>query len=1291
MRKQLMLCFIVFIQLNIIFAQSSIAQIPQRPNRIDSEGLRQGEWTILYDAKWKETKNPNQVEYYRMIEYQDDKPVGKVYDYYKNGQIQMEATLLADRPESIYEGEAIWYRENGSTEVLRRYENGKKVEELYYNEAGEIIKQPKSEIDIALEHYDNQEYTKALSILEKYREVLEEGLKDEPEQLKKFYFVLATCYKETGRQKEYKALIPYIQPQEDSLQALNQAGMQAYQSGDYQSYAQEENWESLIGKGNLSLTSRDYDNSRVYLEKAKIQADKEFGKEHKNYAITCNVLAQLSFAQGHLSDAKARLLEARESLLKAKITNDTTYAQVLSNLAYIYLKEDNYKDSEALLLQAREILINVVGKEHTGYASCVGKLGSLYYNTDEYKKAELFYIEAKDTWFKNRGRESMGYAMSCNNLGALYLKEGLYEKADTVFQEANDVFAVALGKEHPVYATSLNNLAELYRQLGRFSKSETLHLEAIKILAKTIGKNHPEYATSLNNLALLYQAKSQYSKSESLLLESKEIRKVQLGLAHVDYAESCNNLAVLYKAMGRFTEAEELYWEALKNMGKVLGKEHTKYAILCSNLAGLFMENKSYSKADSLYQIALKIINSKFKNKHYLSSSIKIGLALLKKKQGIYSEAEEFLNQSIKADKINFGEYYPELAYSYNNLASLSEAQEKFKEAEQAFLNSLNIYEVSGNIKSVDYAITCGNLASLLQAQGFYDKAFKFFKKSSHTFINQINNNFINLSEKERRIFFNSLNHYFEIYNSFTLKAHHQFPNLTSWLYNNNLMLKGLLFQSTQKIRNQVLASDDTTLIQLFHTWQDQREYLGYVYTLSKPEKQKQGIDQKELEAKVNTLEKELSTKSQAYAQLTDNTRYTWQDIQARLQPGEAAIELIRTRYYDKKWTDSVLYIALIVKPETKAQPEMLVLPNGNELEGKHLKNYKKLIEGKKSTQSLYQPYWQAIKEKLKGVQKVYLSPDGVFHQINLGTLMNPETRQYVMDETNIHLLGSTQDLVQKQIYQPQAQSSVIIGDPRYYLDIKSHQNQVAKYRGIADDPDFYLLRDALVNTDFYALPKTKAETASIYKMLKNSDPQVQLYQDSLALEEVVKKVQNPRVLHIATHGKFFESTKEDTPSVMKNFSDLDDAREILKVRNNPMMRSGLAFAGVLKYARNKEAYDPELPIEDGFLTAFEAQNLNLDGTELVVLSACETGLGDVQNGEGVYGLQRGFQAAGAKAVLMSLWTVDDGSTQELMTIFYQKWLNGQSKRDAFQAAQQSLRAKYKSPYHWGAFVLIGN
>lgn len=211
------------------------------------------------------------------------------------------------------------------------------------------------------------------------------------------------------------------------------------------------------------------------------------------------------------------------------------------------------------------------------------------------------------------------------------------------------------------------------------------------------------------------------------------------------------------------------------------------------------------------------------------------------------------------------------------------------------------------------------------------------------------------------------------------------------------------------------------------------------------------------------------------------------------------------------------------------------------------------------------------------------------------------------------------------------------------------------------------------------SLPGTQKEVKMVTQLLAGNQVAVNEYMDRRATEAEIKAVDNPGILHIATHGFFLPDITMLHGQTFAGF----DAR---KMKQNALLRSGLLLANSQLAINGVRTPD----MEDGILTAFEAMNLNLDDTELVVLSACETGLGEIRNGEGVYGLQRAFQTAGAKSVLMSLWRVDDAATQELMTEFYKNWLGGDDKRTAFSKAQTTLRRKYKLPYYWGAFVLVG-
>ncbi|MCS6796673.1 MAG: CHAT domain-containing protein, partial [Raineya sp.] len=315
----------------------------------------------------------------------------------------------------------------------------------------------------------------------------------------------------------------------------------------------------------------------------------------------------------------------------------------------------------------------------------------------------------------------------------------------------------------------------------------------------------------------------------------------------------------------------------------------------------------------------------------------------------------------------------------------------------------------------------------------------------------------------------------------------------------------------------------------------------------------------------------------------------------------------------------------------------------------------------------------------------VYFSADGVYHQLNLATLYNTATKKFLGEELEIQLISTARDyldLGKKQLQkQTQAYKLYLFGYPDFAnkspkVNSKGEDRSLVDVALVSRIDKKQRFFDELSGSVTY-LPGTKKEVAGIEQLAKRANYQVETYLAESASEENLKAVVSPSVLHIATHGFFIESQEHDR----------NTRTEEQKFFDNPLLRAGLLLAGAEVTLRKEQL----LTKENGILTAQEAMNLDLQGTDLVVLSACETGLGEIKNGEGVFGLQRALQEAGARSVLMSLWKVDDAATQEMMTLFYENLLiKKQDKRTAFANAQNTMKKKYKYPYYWGAFVMVG-
>jgi CHAT domain-containing protein len=476
-------------------------------------------------------------------------------------------------------------------------------------------------------------------------------------------------------------------------------------------------------------------------------------------------------------------------------------------------------------------------------------------------------------------------------------------------------------------------------------------------------------------------------------------------------------------------------------------------------------------------------------------------------------------------------------------------------------------------------------------------------------------------------------------------------------LYNFSLASKGWLLNNSKKIRQQIMASKNAELIAKYDQWEVIKNKVAHAANMALEERISNNINLEQLQSFSNELEKEISLKSEAFNLSLKTPLVTWKNIREKLKAGEAAIEILRTNYYKK----DTLYLALIITSQTKDYPDMVVLSNGRQLETRYFNFYKNAIKNEQLDSYSYNQFWKPITEKLGGITKAFVSADGVYHQLSLNTLLNPETKKYLGEEIDIQQVTSTRDILsfKRTISNKHIGTAVIIGNPAYTLA----QQTTATINHEASSQSRSLSQFANMNVP--PLPGTQVEVNRILGILDKQHWKTVVFTKETATEENAKTVNNPNLLHIATHGFFIQDPQDS---------------------GEPMLRSGLVLAGAVSYFKSENK-----PLgEDGILSAYEVTSLNLDSTEMIVLSACETGLGDVAAGEGVYGLQRALKVAGAKSILISMWSVSDLATQELMSLFYENWITTGNKREALRAAQQSLRVKYPAPFYWGAFVMVG-
>jgi CHAT domain-containing protein len=540
-------------------------------------------------------------------------------------------------------------------------------------------------------------------------------------------------------------------------------------------------------------------------------------------------------------------------------------------------------------------------------------------------------------------------------------------------------------------------------------------------------------------------------------------------------------------------------------------------------------------------------------------------------------------------------------------------------------------------------------LGILYWKKGDLAKAYPYLNNATNKSLEFINNYFPPMSEAEKTKYWDILQPRFQRFYNYAIDASSSNPTVIKDVYNYQIATKALLLNSTNKVKKAILESGDQSMINEYVSWIGQKEALARYYALSKEELTQQKIDLVALEKEANTTERSLSQRSSDFAKGYNVEQIHLADVSTQLQDSEAIVEIIRVRTFDKDFTDESRYLALVLT-KGSAQPTMVVLENGNQLETRYAKFYKNAIQQKIPDEYSYAQYWSRLESHLVGKKTIYISPDGVYNQINVNTLKKTEG-DYILNQFDVVIIGNSKDLIAlkgKKI-QAQKKDAFVLGFPDY-------------------------------GGNAVALPGTKVEIDGINKILTTNGYKVAKYEQKNATETSVKALKGPSLVHIATHGYFLADADLKGNDALGVNAD--------NAKNNPLLRSGLILSGV-QSSTDKSNSDLQSN-DNGVLTAYEAMNLSLEGTDLIILSACETGLGDVRAGEGVYGLQRAFLVAGASTLIMSLWKVDDAATQVLMTNFYTNLAKGGSKAKAFRQAQLQLMTKYKDPYYWGAFMMMG-
>lgn len=1071
-----------------------------------------------------------------------------------------------------------------------------------------------------------------------------------------------------------------------------------------------ESFESSISLNNLSTYYSDLGKYKKAIELAiaaiSIQ-ERTVAKTSPDYTASLNNLAGYYSLSGNYAEA-IRLATEILNLDEIIFGNEhPSYAIALSNLAAYKSAIGEYSEALELEKNASIIYEKTLGKDHLTYARSLSSIANYNSILGNYKEAISLNTETLKIYEKTLGKEHPTYALSINSLAELQVHIGNYPMATKLFTQALETAKKSLGPNHSAYATILHNMATCISILGDDRKAITLEKEALSIREKALGKESDAYSVSLHSLAVLNSSTGNYVEAIKYETESLNIIKKTLGKNHKSYSTGSSCLASYYSALGNYEEAIKLDSEALYTIEQTFGKSHPDYANILSNLANDYYYYGNYVEASRLGHEALNIREKVLGTQHPDYAEALSNVSMFNISLGNLAEAKRQIMEASKIFQITFGQESHNYSIMLHKLALCNALQHNFSESIRLEKEVLKIFAKTIGKNHPDYRLALNDLTF------YYFNSKDYINTAQQAILTTeecnkiVFSTFTDLTSHERTLFWNKYSNWYNYYLPM-FSYYISEPELSVATYNGALLAKELLLNADREMSQLILESNDKAFIQEYRDLQFNKTIL---YKMLQKPKKEHITDIDSIHRIVRKQEKELITKSKVYGDYTRNLQITWKEVQKKLNKEDIAIEFLAF----PAGKDSIIYAALILRPETTS-PKMIPL-----FERKQLSNINK--KDFYTTPTLSQLIWKPLEKELKGIKNVYFAPAGQLHNIAIEHLPSSDST-FIAEQINFYRLSSTRQLVMIKD-KSHIKEAVLYGGLKYDADTTALVVENKKYTDIPRDlniqhtfyPDSLNLRDGAKY-----LPATKIEAEQIKQALENTRLQPALYMDLRGTEESFKALsgKNISMLHIATHGFYWTETEARQTKDL-DFLMMGDNNQSRYVEDKALTRSGLLLSGA-----NIALKGNPLPegLEDGILTAKELAGLDLRGLDLVVLSACQTGLGEI-TGDGVFGLQRGFKKAGANTLLMSLWKVDDNATQLLMTQFYKNLLAGKSKFESLREAQKYVRdyeveiettpdkrwqsearqkekqskkpmpkefkkiKKYKDPFYWAAFILL--
>jgi CHAT domain-containing protein len=880
------------------------------------------------------------------------------------------------------------------------------------------------------------------------------------------------------------------------------------------------------------------------------------------------------------------------------------------------------------------------------------------------------------------------HATGLNNLAEVYRDLGDYKAALPLLEKALAIQEKTLGQKHPARATSLHNLAGLRLAMGAHEAALDLYRRALALTEEVLGRDHPDYAQSMRALGMLHHEMGHHRAALPLLRRAVALERRAFGETHPRHAKAMDALASLYHDMGDHEAALPLYRRALAIRKAALGERHPDHLAGLNNLAILLLHMGDLKAALPLAERVLALARGVHGERHPLYASALNNLAFLRLAMGDNKAALPLYERALAIRKRALGERHPEYAAGLNNLALAHMGAGDYKAALPLFEKALEVQKAALGRGHPNEATCLGNLARLHGLMGQNEAALPLAEEALSTVAARLRDLAAVQSDRQQLAAYQAVRAGLWMRLSIPDAAKHPpaYAHVLAW--------KGALLVRQQDRRLFLRLSSDAGTRAAAEALRSATFRLAALR--QSPSATRERLD--ELARGQEDAQAELSRLSAAFRAQREKARPSPEALAGSLPEGAVLVDYLyyRRDLHDEKSGRPRAEARLAAFVTRKGRPAARVeLGPAQDIEAAAAEWRAELMRGKAGAAvggRLKRLIWSPLQKHLEGARVVLVSPDGTLGTVPLAALPGEKAGTYLIEDVAVAVVPVPQALPEMMKEVPEGKrlgpSLLVVCDVDH--EAAKGPGGVVGRRGAPPG----------VKRGWAKLEGTFAEGAAVTRAftgLFEGGSVTDLSRAKATKAAVRAALPRARYAPFATHGFF-------APKVAEAASPQGQLGREGGRGWHPLLLSGLVLSGA-----NREPREGE---EDGILTALEVSEMDLTRLELAVLSACETGLGKVAGGEGILGMQRAFQAAGARTVIASLWKVDDRATQQLMGDFYRvAWDPDRvvSRAEALRQAQLSMLREGRRrgvglkaekiegkggrlpPYYWAAFVLSGD